>query len=212
MLEKHLKSPSERKYSGVYTDPDIGVVMKYGRVGMNKYKDRQIMHEPMFLNAIRTLIDYERPNYIFEFGAFQGGLTSFMSDASLIHGHHVQIMSFDWDLREQPNYVAIPNAEFVRLDVFDVDTYLAENHQFFADINGCVMVIDDIGVNTTHLLDSFDKYLNSGDHFICCHTLDKDIHDSLMSAAEDKYAVNTLACDAFGENFIENPNGFLVKI
>lgn len=210
-MEKHLKPPSERKYSGIYTDPDIGVVMNYGRVGVNRYKDRQIMHEPMFLNAIRTLIDYERPNYIFEFGSFQGGLTSFMSDASLIHGHHVQITSFDWDLREQPNQIAIPNAEFVRLDVFDVNTYLAENEQFLSDITGCIMVIDDIGINTTHLLNSFDAYLKKGDHFVCCHTLDEAVHDSLMLAAEDKYLVNTMACDAFGENFVENPNGFLVK-
>ena len=74
------------------------------------------------------------------------------------------------------------------------------------------MVIDDIGENTEQLFMALDPYMNVGDHFICCHTLDEKIHDALMSVAAPNYAVNTVACDAFGENFIENPNGFLVKI
>jgi hypothetical protein len=212
MLEKHLKPPSERKYSGIYTDSDIGVVMKYGRVGVNKYKDRQIMHEPMFLNALRTLIDYERPQYVLEFGSFQGGLTSFMSDTALIHGHNMRIISFDWDIYESPNQPAIPGAEFVCLDVFDINNYLLVNHELITCLEGTKLVIDDIGINTVDLFNAIDPYMKKGDHFVCCHTLDIENHDSLLNAASAQYAVNTMACDAFGENFIENPNGFLIKI
>jgi hypothetical protein len=211
MLDKYLKPTSERKYSGVYTDADIGLPMKYGRVGVNKYKGRQIMHEPMFLNALRTLIDYERPLYVLEFGSFQGGLTSFMSDAALIHGHNMRIISFDWDMYESPNQLAIPGSEFVRLDVLDIENYLLTNHDLIVGLEGQKLVIDDIGINAVELFSAIDPYMNKGDHFICCHTIDVDIHDRLMDAASLNYSVNTMACDAFGENFIENPNGFLVK-
>ena len=92
MLEKHLKSSSERKFSGVYTDSDIAVLMNYGRVGGNKYKNRQIMHEPMFLNAMRMLIDHERPLYVMEFGTFDGGLSEYMSDIAKNIKHDIKII------------------------------------------------------------------------------------------------------------------------
>ena len=98
MMDKYLRPPGERKYSGIYTDPEVALLMKYGRVGVNKYKGRQLMHEPMFLNALRMLIDYERPSHVLEFGSFQGGLTSFMSDSAMMHGHNMSITSFDWDI------------------------------------------------------------------------------------------------------------------
>jgi cephalosporin hydroxylase len=211
MLEKYLKHPSERKYSGVYTDADIGLPMKYGRVGVNKYKGRQIMHEPMFLNALRNIIDYERPSYVLEFGSFQGGLTSFMSDTALIHGHNMRIISFDWDIYESPNQIPVPNSEFVPMDVLDINNYLITNHESIIGLEGQKVIIDDIGINTVELLTALEPYMSKGDHFICCHTLDMEIHDKLMEAASENYSVNTQACDAFGENFIENPNGFLIK-
>ena len=211
MLEKHLKHPSERKYSGVYTDTDIGVLMNYGRVGANKYNDRQIMHEPMFLNALRTLIDYERPSYIFEFGVFKGGLSQFMSDAAKNCGHQMKIISFDIDIYNSDSINKIDDVELVQLDVLDIKHYLTMSHEIIANLEGTKFVIDDIGVNSLFLLDTIDPYLSKNDHFICCHTLNKEIHDQILDYASDKYSVNTLSCDMFGENFIENPNGFLVK-
>lgn len=211
MLEKHLKPPSERKYSGIYTDPNIGVLMNYGRVGGNRYNDRQIMHEPMFLNALRMLIDYERPSYVLEFGAFQGGLSAFMSDTAKNCGHQMKIISFDIDVYRSDSINQIDGVELVQLDVLDIKHYLTSNHEMIAGLEGTKVVIDDIGINTVPLLEAIDPYLAKNDHFICCHTLNKDTHDELMEYASDRYLVNTMACDMFDENFIENPNGFLVK-
>ena len=211
MLEKHLKPPSERKYSGPYIDQDIAVLMNYGRVSGNYYDGRQIMHEPMFLNALRTLIEYERPSYILEFGTFQGGLAAFMSDAAKNCGHSMKIISFDIDVNDRNTHRPIEGVEVVQLDVLDVKHYLTTNHDIMASLVGKKFIIDDIGVNTVELLESFEPHLSVGDHFISCHTLNKDNHDALLDYLDESYAVNVLACDMFGENFVENPNGFLVK-
>lgn len=211
MLDKHLKQPSERKYSGIYTDPNIGVLMNYGRVGVNRYNDRQIMHEPMFLNALRMLIDYERPSYVLEFGAFQGGLSAYMSDAAKNCDHQMKIISFDIDVYHSDSINQIDSVELVQLDVLDVKHYLTSSHEMIAGLQGKKFVIDDIGINTSELFFSIDPYLVPGDHYISCHTLDISTHDELLVAAEDEYLVNAMACDMFGENFVENPNGFLVK-
>jgi len=211
MLEKHLKPPSERKYSGLYTDHDIAVLMNYGRVGANYYDGRQIMHEPMFLNAIRTVVEYEQPSYILEFGTFQGGLAAFMSNIAKNSGYSMKVMSFDIDINDRDAQRPIDGVEIVQLDVLDISHYLTTNHEMITSLVGKKFVIDDIGINTVELLKSLEPYLNSGDHFISCHTLNKENHDALLDYSNDLYEVNVLACDMFGENFIENPNGFLVK-
>lgn len=211
MLEKHLKASNERKFSGVYTDSDIAVFMNYGRVGNNKYKNRQIMHEPMFLNALRTLIDFERPSYVVEFGTLDGGLSEYMSDTAKNFDHDMKIISYDIDFLGNSIQEPINNVELVQLDVYDIKNYLTIAHDMIAGLEGTKFVIDDIGINTIELLDAIDPYLKKGDHFICCHTLNKENHDKLMEYAENKYSVNIFACDMFGENFVENPNGFLVK-
>lgn len=211
MLEKHLKPPSERKYSGPYTDQDIALLMNYGRVGANYYDGRQIMHEPMFLNAIRTLIEYEQPSYILEFGTFRGGLAAFMSDAAKNSGNDTKVMSFDIDVNDRDIQRPIDGVEVIQLDVLDIEHYLTTNHEMMTSLVGKKFIIDDIGINTVELLKSLEPYLNSGDHFISCHTLNKENHDALLDYSNDLYEVNVLACDMFGENFIENPNGFLVK-
>lgn len=211
MLEKHLKSINERKYSGVYTDQDISVLMNYGRVGSNRYMNRQLMHEPMFLNALRILIDHERPEYVFELGTFHGGLSAYMSDVAKNCGHTMKIISFDIDVYGNEINQSIDGVEIVQLDVLDIKHYLTSNHDIIANMSGVKLVIDDIGVNSAELLDLINPYMNEGDHFVCCHTINVATHDSLMECASGSYSVNTLACDMFGENFIENPNGFLVK-
>jgi cephalosporin hydroxylase len=211
MLEKHLKPPSERKYSGPYIDQDIAVLMNYGRVSGNYYDGRQIMHEPMFLNALRTIIEYERPSYILEFGTLQGGLAAFMSDAAKNCGHSMKVISFDIDVNDRNTQRPIDAVEIVQLDVLDISHYLTTNHEMITSLVGKKLVIDDIGINTVDLLKSFESHLNTGDHFICCHTLNQENHDALLDYSNESYWVNALACDMFGENFIENPNGFLVK-
>ena len=211
MLEKHLKSSSERKFSGVYTDSDIAVLMNYGRVSNNKYKNRQIMHEPMFLNAMRMLIDHERPSYVMEFGTFDGGLSEYMSDIAKIIKHDIKIISYDIDFSRNVIQEPIDDVELVQLDIFDIKNYLTINHDVIANLEGLKFIIDDVGINTIELLEAIDPYLKKGDHFICCHTLNKDTHDGILNHIGDSYSINTYACDMFGENFIENPNGFLVK-
>lgn len=185
--------------------------MNYGRVGANHYDGRQIMHEPMFLNALRTIIEYERPSYILEFGTLQGGLAAFMSDAAKNCGHSMKVISFDIDVNDRNTQRPIDGVEVVQLDVLDVKHYLTTNHEMITSLVGKKFVIDDIGINTVDLLKSFEPHLNSGDHFICCHTLNQENHDALLDYSNESYWVNALACDMFGENFIENPNGFLVK-
>jgi cephalosporin hydroxylase len=211
MLEKHLKPSSERKFSGVYTDSDTAVLMNYGRVGGNKYKNRQIMHEPMFLNAMRVLIDHERPLYVMEFGTFDGGLSEYMSDIAKNIKHDIKIISYDIDFSRNVIQEPISDVELVQLDIFDIKNYLTVNHNMIANLEGPKFIIDDVGINTIELLEAIDPYLKKGDHFICCHTLNKNTHDGILNYIGDSYSVNTYACDMFGENFIENPNGFLVK-
>lgn len=211
MLEKHLKLPSERKYSGVYTDTDIAVLMNYGRSGINKYHHRLITHEPMFLNAIRLLIQYTSPACILEFGTLDGGLANYMSDVSKNLSEEIKIISFDIDTHGSSLNEAIDSVEIVQLDTFDIKQYALVNHELLTALPHPLVIIDDVGKNTIELFETMDPYLNKGDYLISCNTLNKDAHDELMEWAEGKYLVDTTFCDMFGENFIENPNGFLIK-
>jgi cephalosporin hydroxylase len=134
-----------------------------------------------------------------------------MSDAAKNCGHSMKVISFDIDVNDRNTQRPIDGVEVVQLDVLDVKHYLTTNHDVMASLAGKKFIIDDIGINTVELLESFEPYLSVGDHFISCHTLNKDNHDALLDYANESYVVNVLACDMFGENFIENPNGFLVK-
>lgn len=123
----------------------------------------------------------------------------------------MKIISFDIDVYGNEINQSIDGVEIVQLDVLDIKHYLMSNHESIAGMSGKKVVIDDVGINSAELLESITPYMNKGDHFVCCHTINQTTHDSLMECGKDDYLVNTLACDMFGENFIENPNGFLVK-
>ena len=161
------------------------------------------------MNALRLLICDLRPSHIIEFGTFEGGLTSFMSDVAASINSETRIISYDIDVIKIVQQ--INNAEIVQLDIHQIEQYLRQNHDMIVALTGPKIIIDDIGEDSARLLSVLDPYVNPGDYFVSCGTLNEELHRSLMDAAADEYAIDTYYCDMFGENFIENPNGFLVK-
>lgn len=209
----HLKHFGDRMFELPYDirDEHAMALMKRGRSGLNTWGARTIMHDPIFMNSLRLLMQEMRPKTIMEFGTFEGGLTSYMSDMSKVLGLETRIISFDIDGPSAKFPEPIPGAEFHQLDVFHIWQYVTDQHDELRNLEHPMIVIDDIGINTTDLIRALDVYLDSGDYFVSCHTTDEGAFADLAAWAEGFYLIDGYLCDIFGRNFIENPNGFLIK-
>lgn len=209
----HLKYFGERTYESPYDikDDHAMALMNRGRSGLNTWRGRVIMHDPIFMNSIRLLIEEIRPNTIIEFGTLSGGLTTYLSDMCHLFGVDTKILSFDIDNLTDRLGTLDECITVEVLDVFHIWKYVTEKHEELLGLDGPIMVIDDIGVNTLELMRALDVYLGQGDYFISCHTSDPQIFKEISLWAEGKYLIDGYLCDLFGRNFIENPNGFFVK-
>lgn len=186
-------------------------VINRGRNGLNTWRGRVIMHEPVFLNSLRLLIEELRPQTIIEFGTYEGGLTSYLSDIGSLFVDNLSIISYDIDLLSHKLEQPIPRTELSQLDVHHIWSHVTKTHDMLCNLPHPLMVIDDVGINTLDLLRAFDPYMERNDYFIFCQTMDSDSYGSLAEWAEGKYKIDGYLCDMFGRNFIENPNGFLMK-
>lgn len=209
-----LKNFGDRVFEIPYETKDehAMALMNRGRSGLNTWGRRTIMHDPIFMNSLRLLIEEIRPATVFEFGTFEGGLTSYISDMAKLLGINLKITSFDIDGPNSKFSDPVPNASFEQLDAFHIWQYVTDHHEALLNIEHPLVVIDDIGINTLELLRAFDVYMEPGDYFIACHTRNSDSFHEMASWAEGRYKIDGYLCDIFGRNFIENPNGFLIKV
>ena len=209
----HLKCFGDRMFETPYDNRDehAMTLMKRGRNGLNTWDGRVIMHDPIFMNSLRLLMHEIKPATILEFGTYEGGLTAYMSDLSRVMNLNANIVSYDVDLLSNKLSEPINNVELVHLDVFHIWKYVTDQHEFLMSLAHPLIVIDDVGQNTLEILRAMDVYLESGDYFISCHTGDAENFSEIAQWAEGRYMIDGYLCDLFGRNFIENPNGFLIK-
>ena len=193
-------------------DEHAMALINRGRSGLNTWGRRTIMHDPIFMNSLRLLIEEIKPATIFEFGTFEGGLTSYMSDMARLMEIETTIKSFDIDGPSQKFPEPIANASFEQLDAFHIWQYVTDHHEEMMDTQHPLVIIDDIGINTLDLMRAFDVYMEPGDYFIACHTKNSETFHEIASWAEGRYKIDGYLCDIFGRNFIENPNGFFIKV
>lgn len=204
---EYLKKPSERTISGPYVENDHVLAVRNGAV-RNRYMGRSLPFEPNYLNAMRLILESVRPSVIVEIGAIEGGLTAYMSD--ILHSFNYDFSIFAFDLAANPSSrPSVYNAYFHSMDTGSIGLDIHEQLVTSGNVAGPMVVVHNVWDDPIAELNSCDKYMKNGD--ILVTTCVPEYHDPVMEWADGKYEIMARLCDLFGENNIQNPNGFMIK-
>lgn len=205
-----LTRPSERAFSGPYVDNVHALNIRSGAV-RNRYRGRSLPFEPNYLNAIRLILEDVKPQIVVEFGALEGGLTEYVGDCLSPLDYEYAILAFD--LAGNPtSRLPVKNAEFLVMDpcvpVVEMEANLPSAELRSAPL----VVLHNAGDQIIEDAQRLESLLKPGDILVTTMAATQADHDLLMNWANGRYLVMSRLCDLFGDNNIQNPNGFLIKV
>lgn len=204
-----LTRPSERTFSGPCADGEHALTIRSGAV-RNRYQGRSLPYEPNYLNAIRLLLEDIKPTVIIELGALEGGLTAYVSNCLSGFEYDYTILAFD--LAGNPSSrQPVEHSEFLAMDpcmpLPEIEARVTP-----PDIRDKpIVILHNVGEHLVEDMERLDVFLKSGDVVVTNATMNQADHDALMDWADGRYMVMSRLCDLFGQNNIQNPNGFLIK-
>lgn len=202
--------PSERTFSGPYAENGHALTMRSGAV-RNRYIGRVLPFEPNYLNAVRLIIETAQPAVIVEIGALEGGLTAHMSDIAKLVGYSALIIAFD-EVSNPSSRLPVDGAEFCVMDKSILYSDIKERLEYDNSLKPPLLIVHNAFTDIEADFELFLQLMRPGDILITSSTSEKENHDNIMRLSEGHFMVMARLCDAFGENNISNPNGFLIKI
>jgi cephalosporin hydroxylase len=146
------------------------------------------------LAAYPMLIAELRPRTIIELGSGSGASAIWLAGMADCHGVKSSIISID----RRPVDVADSRVKFLKGDIARLDGLLDPH---IASLDHPWLVIEDAHAHVAKVLAYFDRHLRSGDYLIIEDSLPK--RSDLLQfcrAAPDRYHLDTLYLDLFGQN------------
>ena len=129
-------------------------------------------------------------------------------------GYECDIHTFD--INEER--VSLPEKSSVNFHLLDnkkIRQYVSEKANFFENLVGPILVIEDSHVNRAELINCIDPFLNSGDYLVVEDTLDFAKYNETIASNEClgslSYQIDTRYCDFWGTNNSWNINSILRK-
>tara|TARA_Y100000992_G_scaffold288559_1_gene242327 strand:+ start:54 stop:803 length:750 start_codon:yes stop_codon:yes gene_type:complete len=211
----NYKSREKRSNIPLETIKDIS----YGKYKL-KWKDVQLMKDPLTLVCYQQLLNDVTFGSIFEMGSFEGGGALWLNDicSSRIH-------SYDIDTSLLHPSVYKSNVVFHTLDVtklsneYFLDTNLSKLDEIVSNYPKPWLIIEDCHINVVNTLSHFVKWATDGDYIIVedtnplgpknsCMTADnyETFGDVKLDAVETftntfpRFLVDTYYTDLFGYN------------
>ena len=140
------------------------------------------------------LIAELQPQSIIELGSGSGASAIWLADVAGAHGLNTAIVSID----HRPVGIVDRRVTFLNGDIADLEALL-EPH--VASLRHPWLVIEDAHAHVAKVLGYFDEHLRSGDYMIIEDSLPKRRElRQFATAARDRYHLDTLYLDLFGQN------------
>lgn len=140
------------------------------------------------------LIAELQPQAIIELGSGSGASAIWLADVVGAHGLNSAIVSID----HRPVGIVDPRVTFLNGDIADLEALLDPH---VASLRHPWLVIEDAHAHVAKVLGYFDEHLRSGDYMIIEDSLPKRRELlQFATAARDRYYLDTLYLDLFGQN------------
>ena len=195
--------------------PHYVQAIKEAKWNRHKWKNLTLMKDPMTLSIYMMMLQDIRPRTILEFGTYDGGSALWMQDLIESIGYECDIHTFDIN-EEQVKLPKECRIKYHKLDNHKIKEFISQNLEFFQNIKGPVLVIEDSHENCAELVNCIDPFLSCGDYLIVEDTLDlRKYNETIASESCLKklnYQVDTYYCDFWGTNNSWNINSILRKM
>ena len=175
---------------------DLSFLTSQGTHSLIKWKEYDLYKTANDMVIYSMLINEVRPEIIVEFGSGNGGSAVWMADICKSLGFDYHIFSYDI---KKPSF-KYNDITFIEFDIntLDIDEGLPLLHSLN---NKRILVIEDAHVNVLSVLDTVNKFLNSGDYLIIEDSNSKQKHiEEFTEKKPKKFMVDQYYLDFFGTN------------
>tara|TARA_B100000035_G_scaffold210791_1_gene180426 strand:- start:2031 stop:2849 length:819 start_codon:yes stop_codon:yes gene_type:complete len=178
-----------------YTD-----VIQLAKFANFKWKGLKLFKDPMSLTIYQQMLQDIKPKTILEFGSGEGGSASWFYDMTKTLGLDTRVITVDnQDIKE------IPNVEFIKLDVNDIDSYEFEKYE------SPMLVIEDCHANMKGIINKVSSMMAPGDSLVIEDTIDPDKYAIFKSCDLTSFSRDSKYCDFWGKNNSWNYDSYLIK-
>jgi len=177
----------------------LSVIMGQGIPYCNTWKGRPLYKSATDQSILNMILFEHRPRSIIEIGTGNGSSAEYMGDIISTYGYEYNIVTFDINNNNQ----TIGNTQFVRADCNDLNSF---NVVDYNTLKHPWLVLEDVHVNVTPVLNYFSDKMVEGDMMIVEDSNDKQ-HD--IFSLPHKFKVDTKFTDYFGFNNTSSSNGIL---
>jgi hypothetical protein len=177
----------------------LSVIMGQGIPYCNTWKGRPLYKSATDQSILNMILYEHRPRSIIEIGTGNGSSAEYMGDIIYTYGYECNIVTFDIINDNQ----TIGNTQFVKADCNDLTSF---NVIDYNTLKRPWLVLEDVHVNVTPVLNYFSDKMVEGDMMIVEDSNDKqqDIY-----SLSHKFKVDTRFTDYFGFNNTSSSNGVL---
>jgi len=175
-------------------------VIQLAKFANFKWKGLKLLKDPMSLTIYQQMLQDIKPKTILEFGSGEGGSASWFSDMTKTLGLDTRVITVD-----NQEIKDIPNVEFIKLDVNDIDSYEFEKYE------SPMLVIEDCHVNMQGIINKVSSMMAPGDCLVVEDTIDPEKYDIFKSCDLTSFSRDSKYCDFWGKNNSWNYDSFLRK-
>ena len=175
-------------------------VIQFSKFNNFKWKGLKLLKDPMSLTIYQQMLQELKPKTILEFGSGEGGSAYWFSDMTKTLGLDTRIITVD-----NQEIKDIPNVEFIKLDVNNIDSYEFEEYE------SPMLVIEDCHANMKGIINKVSSMMTTGDRLVVEDTIDPDKYAIFKSCDLTSFSRDSKYCDFWGKNNSWNYDSFLKK-
>ncbi len=174
----------------------LPMIINQGTHSLIKWKDYDLFKTANDLTLYFMILNEVKPEIIIELGSGTGGSAVWMADMCKSLGFDNHIYSYDIN---KPNF-EYHNVTFIEFDINTLD--INNGFPLIDSSEGkSMLVIEDAHVNVLSVLNTVNKFLNSGDYLIVEDSdYKQQVIQDFMKSESNRYKVDQFYLDFFGMN------------